>query len=152
MEPADSLDITSSDIWVYMWACPTPCSSQVLRRIQTILPVCEVKIWLEHLSTIVTSVSPQLLADFYYRPPLHRLSTTYVIVMFRNVTEGIQVHRHVVALLHYSAEVHRCAAECLTHCWCSTALQVICKLISACSLWALSASDVQWQDLRGLLV
>ena len=102
--------------------------------IQTILPVCEVKIWLEHLSTIVTSASPQLLADFYYRPLLHRLSTTYVIVMFQNVTEGIQAHRHVVALLRHSAEVHRCAAECSTHCRCSTALQEICKLISVHSL------------------
>ena len=34
--------------------------------------------------------SPQLSADFYYRPLLHQLLTTYVIVTFWNITESIQ--------------------------------------------------------------
>ena len=116
------------------------------------------------------SISPQLLADFYYRPLLHRLSTTYVIVMFgtlRKVYEvhrcavevrchaaevhrhAVEVHRHAVEVRRRAVEVrrraakvHRHAAESLTRCRCSTALQVLCKLILVRSLYALSASDV----------
>ena len=56
------------------------------------------------------SVSPQLSADFCYRPLLHRLSTTHVMPCYGTLRKVYEVHRRTE--VHYHAvRVHRRAVR-----------------------------------------